>query len=115
MAYSLNFVQICYAYGSDRYMDYFELCPKCEHEIRQIKPYEYPKSGFSKKDYYLLDTYEYGVSDKLKANSPSRELSDKYYFVGTPLSAHGEILLSLLPPTANAATSLTREAQLPHS
>lgn len=68
VAYSLNFVQLCYAYGNDRYADYFELCPKCGHEIRQRKPYEYPKSGFSKKDYFLLDTYEYGVSGKLKAD-----------------------------------------------
>ncbi|MGN1442948.1 MAG: hypothetical protein ACI4XE_03775 [Acutalibacteraceae bacterium] len=68
VAYSLNFVQLCYAYESDCYADYFELCSSCGHEIRQIKPYEYPKSGFSKKDYFLLDTYEYGVSDKLKAD-----------------------------------------------
>lgn len=68
VAYSLNFVQLCYGYGNDCYMDYFELCPSCGHEIRQIKAYEYPKSGFSKKDYFLLDTYEYGVSDKLKAD-----------------------------------------------
>lgn len=68
VAYSLNFVQLCYGYGNDRYGDYFELCPACGHEIRQIKDYEYPKSGFSKKDYYLLDTYEYGVSEKLKTD-----------------------------------------------
>ena len=42
-------------------------CPKCKNEVEQKKDYEYPKSSFPKnKDYYLLDTYDSGVSEKLK-------------------------------------------------
>lgn len=67
VAYQFNFVKLCYGYPSDCYNDYFELCPKCESVIKQKRDYEYPKSSFSKnKDYYLLDTYDSGVSEKLK-------------------------------------------------
>ena len=62
VAYQLNFVQLCYGYGNDCYDDYYNLCPHCGHATTQKKDYEYPKRGFSKKDYYLLDTYDYGVS-----------------------------------------------------
>lgn len=67
VAYQFNFVKLVYGYSSDCYDDYFYLCSKCKNEIEQKKDYEYPKSSFPKnKDYYLLDTYDSGVSDKLK-------------------------------------------------
>ena len=67
VAYQFNFVKLVYRYSADCYDDYFHLCPKCKNEIRQKKDYEYPKSSFPKnKDYYLLDTYDSGVSEKLK-------------------------------------------------
>ena len=65
VAYQLNFIQLCYGYDSDCYNDYFNICPHCGHAVSQKKDYEYPKSGFSKKDYYLLDTYDCGVSCEL--------------------------------------------------
>lgn len=65
VAYQLNFVQLCYGYGTDCYDDYYDLCPKCGYAITQNKDYEYPKGTFSKKDYYILDTYDYGVSKEL--------------------------------------------------
>lgn len=67
VAYQFNFVKFIYGYSTDCYDDYFYLCPECKSEIMQIKDYEYPKSSFSKnKDYYLLDTYDSGVSEKLR-------------------------------------------------
>lgn len=67
VAYQFNFVKLVYGYPTDCYDDYFYLCPKCKNEIKQKKDYEYPKSSFPKnKDYYLLDTYDSGVSEKLK-------------------------------------------------
>ena len=67
VAYQFNFVKLVYRYSADCYDDYFHLCPKCKNEIKQKKDYEYPKSSFPKnKDYYLLDTYDSGVSEKLK-------------------------------------------------
>ena len=67
VAYQFNFVKLVYRYSADCYDDYFYLCPKCKNEIKQKKDYEYPKSSFPKnKDYYLLDTYDSGVSEKLK-------------------------------------------------
>lgn len=67
VAYQFNFVKLVYRYSADCYDDYFYMCPKCKNEIKQKKDYEYPKSSFPKnKDYYLLDTYDSGVSEKLK-------------------------------------------------
>ena len=67
VAYQFNFVKLVYRYSADCYDDYFYLCPKCKNEVEQKKDYEYPKSSFPKnKDYYLLDTYDSGVSEKLK-------------------------------------------------
>lgn len=67
VAYQFNFVKLVYRYSADCYDDYFYLCHKCKNEIKQKKDYEYPKSSFPKnKDYYLLDTYDSGVSEKLK-------------------------------------------------
>ena len=67
VAYQFNFVKLVYGYPTDCYDDYFYLCPKCKNEVEQKKDYEYPKSSFPKnKDYYLLDTYDSGVSEKLK-------------------------------------------------
>lgn len=67
VAYQFNFVKLVYGYPIDCYDDYFYLCPKCKNEVEQKKDYEYPKSSFPKnKDYYLLDTYDSGVSEKLR-------------------------------------------------
>lgn len=66
VAYQLNFVQMCNSYPTDCYNDYYELCPECGSDMRQNRDYEYPKSSFSKKDYYQLDTYDMCVSEKLK-------------------------------------------------
>lgn len=67
VAYQFNFVKLVYRYSADCYDDYFYLCPKCKNEVEQKKDYEYPKSSIPKnKDYYLLDTYDSGVSEKLK-------------------------------------------------
>lgn len=67
VAYQFNFVKLVYGYSADCYDDYFYLCPKCKNEVEQKKDYEYPKSSFPKnKDYYLLDTYDSGVSEKLR-------------------------------------------------
>ncbi len=64
VAYSLNFVQMCYVSGAwGRFYDID--CDECEHDI-QVKSFEYPKGSFSKKDYYILDMLVYGVSEKLK-------------------------------------------------
>lgn len=65
VAYQFNFIQFCYGYETDCYDDYYSLCDKCGYAINQKKDYEFPKSGFSKKDYYILDTYDYGVSTGL--------------------------------------------------
>ncbi len=68
VAYGLNFVQMCYGYENDLYYDYFSTECECKLKKKQIKDYEYPKSGFSKKDYYLLDTGDKCVSEKLKSD-----------------------------------------------
>ena len=65
VAYQFNFVQFCYGYGNDCYDDYYNLCKSCGHAVNQSRDYEFPKSSFSKKDYYILDTYDYGVSAEL--------------------------------------------------
>ena len=67
VAYSLNFVQMCYGYDSDSLEKYYKsVCPHYNDLSFQINDFEYPKSGFSKKDYYILDSYDYGVSEKLR-------------------------------------------------
>ena len=66
VAYSLNFVQMCYISGNwSRFYDI--VCDECEHDV-QSKPFEYSKGSFSKKDYFILDMLVYGVSEKLKNN-----------------------------------------------
>ncbi len=63
VAYSLNFVQICYLADSKGWLDFFtSSCNLCERYDIQIKNLQYPKSRFSKKDYYYLDIGYYGVS-----------------------------------------------------
>ncbi len=79
IAYEFNFVQMCYGYDSDCYDDYYNLCPKCGYATTQARDYEYPKSGFSKKDYYLLDTYDFGVSHKLKEQLISFGISEENF------------------------------------
>ncbi len=64
VAYSLNFVQMCYTTNS--YDEFFSIpCKTCE-TYKQEEDYRYSKSGFSKKDYYRLDFGGYGVSENLK-------------------------------------------------
>ena len=67
VAYNLNFVQMCYLSGSKGHSDFFtSSCKKCEEYDIQIKDLEYPKSSFSKKDYFELQIGGYGVSQKLR-------------------------------------------------
>lgn len=67
VAYQFNFVKLCYGYSNDCYNDYFYLCSKCGRPIKQKKDLECPKSSFPKnKDYYLLFTYDSGISKKLR-------------------------------------------------
>lgn len=66
IAYNLNFVQMCYRPDNARRTEYFNIiCDACENE-EQIKDFEFRKSDFSKEDYFILDYYCYGVSEKLK-------------------------------------------------
>ncbi len=66
IAYSLNFVQICYLANNKGVSDFFtSSCDFCECYDLQTKDLEYPKSNFSKKDYYYLDIGYYGVSEKM--------------------------------------------------
>lgn len=67
VAYSLNFVQMCFRYDSDTWSDFYESCCKhCSDYSIQKRDFECPKSGFSKKDYFILDTCDYGISEKVK-------------------------------------------------
>lgn len=66
VAYSLNFVQICYLADSKGWSDFFtSSCSFCERFDVQIENLQYPKSRFSKKDYFYLDIGYYGVSTNL--------------------------------------------------
>lgn len=92
VAYQFNFVKLVYRYSADCYDDYFYLCPKCKNEVEQKKDYEYPKSSFPKnKDYYLLDTYDSGVSEKLKNDMLEFEIAESNF---RPIYSrkHNEIL-----------------------
>lgn len=66
VAYNLNFTQMCYSPGNAPRNEYFTVkCDICETE-EQSKDFEYRKSDFSKKDYFILDYLCYGVSEALK-------------------------------------------------
>ena len=66
VAYNLNFVQMCYSPGNAQRNEYYTImCDVCERE-QQSKDFEYRKSDFSKKDYFILDYLCYGVSEELK-------------------------------------------------
>lgn len=66
VAYSLNFVQMCYSPGNVPRSEFFKIvCDTCRRE-EQYKDFEYRKSDFSKKDYFILDYLCYGVSEELK-------------------------------------------------
>lgn len=101
VAYELNFVQMCYRNSS--WTDYYDvLCHKC-NKARQSKDFVYPKGSFSKKDYYVLDYYCFGVSKKLKSDMLSFGVSEKIF---RPIhSSRGDIELgyqivplNILPP-----------------
>ena len=67
VAYELNFVQMCYGYTSVSAADYFQsICPHIDDLSVQYKDFEYPRSGYSKKDYYQLDSYDMAVYKKMK-------------------------------------------------
>ncbi len=106
VAYQFNFVKLVYRYSADCYDDYFHLCPKCKNEIKQKKDYEYPKSSFPKnKDYYLLDTYDSGVSEKLKNDMLEFGIAESNF---RPIYSrkHNEILGYLVTPK-NMLPSIT--------
>ncbi len=68
VAYSLNFTQMCYSPNNVSRDEYYSVvCDICQRE-KQNKDFEYRKSDFSKKDYFILDHYCYGVSKELKAH-----------------------------------------------
>lgn len=92
VAYQFNFVKLVYRHSADCYDDYFYLCSKCKNEIKQKKDYEYPKSSFPKnKDYYLFDTYDSGVSEKLRNDMIEFGISEKNFRPVYPRN-HSEIL-----------------------
>lgn len=66
VAYQLNFVYMCYGYGSERHSTYFKPC--CEHNESisiHYRDFEYPKSSI-KKPYVQLDWGYYAVGEALK-------------------------------------------------
>lgn len=66
VAYNLNFTQMCYSPGNVPRSEFFKIvCDTC-HREEQYKDFEYRKSDFSKKDYFILDYLCYGVSEELK-------------------------------------------------
>ena len=77
VAYSLNFVQMCYISGD--FSRFFNVvCDECEHNV-QVKSFEYSKGNFSKKDYYILDMLVYGVSEKLKNDMVAFGISEDLF------------------------------------
>lgn len=65
VAFRINFHSFVYGYDDCGYYDYFEeICSKCGKEI-QIKDYEAPRST-CKKEYSIIDTYYFGVSENIK-------------------------------------------------
>ena len=69
VAYELNFVQMCYGYPTVALAEYYKsICPHVDDLSIQCRDLEYPKSGYSKKDYYQLDSYDMAVSDNLKTD-----------------------------------------------
>ena len=79
VAYELNFVQMCYSSESRCWSDFYDiLCDDCYKTI-QNKDLIYPKGSFSKKDYYILDLYCYGVSAKLKEDMILYGVSKKVF------------------------------------
>ncbi len=80
VAYNLNFVQMCYLSGSKGCADFYtSTCKECEGYDIQIKDLEYPKSGFSKKDYFELQTGGYGVSEKLRNDMVSFGVNEENF------------------------------------
>lgn len=107
IAYSLNFTQMCYSAGNTSRNDYYRIvCDICQRE-KQIKDFEYRKSDFSKKDYFILDYYCFGVSEKFKNDMIEFGLNDKNF---RPIFTrkHDQILGyqiitdNILPPTFKA-------------
>lgn len=103
VAYELNFVQMCYASESASWLDYYDvLCDKC-NKIKQRKDFVYPKGSFSKKDYYILDFYCYGVSEKLKQDMISFGVSENifrpiYSSRGNLVLGYQIVPINILPP-----------------
>lgn len=104
VAYELNFVQMCYTSGSVSWSDYYDvLCEKC-NKLQQKIDFVYPKGAFSKKDYYILDFYCYGVSEKLKQDMLSYGVSENtfrpiYASRGGAVLGYQIVPLNILPPT----------------
>ncbi len=105
VAYSLNFTQMCYGYDNVFWGDYFSsICPHYDDMSIQKLDYECPKSGFSKKDYYILDICQYAVSEKLKADLIKFGISEEI-FRPVYTKKHDIVLgwqinpITILPPT----------------
>ena len=79
VAYNLNFVQMCYSPGNVPRSEFYTIvCDACKMET-QSKDFEYRKSDFSKKDYFILDNCCYGVSEKLKEDMISFGLKESNF------------------------------------
>lgn len=79
VAYSLNFVQMCYQSGSRNWDDFYTFpCNVCETPV-QFLDFDYPKGSFSKKDYFILDELVYGVSEKLKNDMLKFGISEELF------------------------------------
>ena len=104
VAYSLNFVQICYLSDSKGWYDFFKSsCDVCERYDLQIKSLQYPKSRFSKKDYYYLDVGYYGVSTNLYNDMVEFGVSDEnfkpiYNTDKTLVLGYQIVPINILPP-----------------
>ncbi len=98
VAYELNFVQQCDVYDNETYYDYFVEDCTCGLKNRQIKNLQFPKGGFSKKDYYDLLIDGLGVSAKMKNSIVSFGVDESIF---RPVSTKTNTILGyqLVPKT----------------
>ena len=104
VAYSLNFVQLCYLADNKGFSDFFtSSCDLCERFDIQMKNLQYPKSRFSKKDYFYLDIGYYGVSANLYNDMIEFGVSDEnfkpiYNTDKTLVLGYQIVPINILPP-----------------
>lgn len=104
VAYSLNFVQLCYLADSKGFSDFFtSSCDSCERYDLQINNLHYPKSRFSKKDYFYLDIGYYGVStnlyyDMIEFGVSNENFKPIYNTDKTSILGYQIVPINILPP-----------------